>query len=78
MTVEIVRGLAKHGPRRFYVLNTGAAAMVPLSDAAETLADDGILLGYTDMRYRLGGRARRRDARRPSAGRRTRTKRSRR
>ena len=53
MTVEIVRALATHGPRRFYVLNTGAAAMSPLKDAADVLAADGILLGYTDMRYHL-------------------------
>lgn len=54
MTVEIVRTLAKHGPRRFYVLNTGVTTMLPLKNAADVLADDGILLGYTDMRYHLG------------------------
>jgi creatinine amidohydrolase len=53
MTVEIVRTLAKYGPRRFYVLNTGTTTMFPLKDAADTLAGDGILLGYTDMRYHL-------------------------
>jgi creatinine amidohydrolase len=53
VTAEIVRSLAKHGPRRFYVLNTGAATLVPLKNAADALADQGILLGYTDMRYRL-------------------------
>ena len=53
LTVDVVRGLAKHGPRRFYVLNTEPAALAPLSDAAKTLADAGILLGYTDPRYRL-------------------------
>lgn len=54
-TIEIVRVLAKYGPRRFYVLNTGAAPMAPLKDAAEALANDGILMGYTDMRYHLDG-----------------------
>ena len=53
MTVEIVRTLARYGPRRFYVLNTGTAAMSPLKEAAEMAAGDGILLGYTDMRYHL-------------------------
>jgi creatinine amidohydrolase len=53
-TVEIVRSLAKYGPRRFYVLNTGQTTMFPLRDAADTLAGEGILLGYTDMRYHLG------------------------
>jgi creatinine amidohydrolase len=53
MTVEIVRSLSKSGPRRFYVLNTGRPTVAPLSEAAKTLANDGILLGYTDAAYRL-------------------------
>lgn len=55
MTVDIVRSLATSGPRRFYVLNTGRLTMPPLSAAAKTLANDGILLGYTDPVYRLAG-----------------------
>ena len=53
MTAEIVRTLANYGPRRFYVLNTGSAAMFALKGAADAVAADGILLGYTDMRYHL-------------------------
>lgn len=53
MTVDIVRSLSKSGPRRFYVLNTGRPTVTPLSAAAKTLANDGILLGYTDAAYRL-------------------------
>src|SRR3954468_17916076 len=53
MTVEIVRSLSKFGPRRFYVLNTGITTMTPLKLAADALADQGILLGYTDIRGRL-------------------------
>ena len=53
MTADIVRSIARHGPRRFYVLNTAATAMYPLKDAADRLADEGILLGYTDFRYRI-------------------------
>jgi creatinine amidohydrolase len=53
MTIDVVRALAKHGPRRFYVLNTEPSALTPLSGAARTLADAGILLGYTDPRFRL-------------------------
>lgn len=53
MTIDIVRSLAKYGPRRFYVLNTGVTTMFPLKDAAAALEDHGILLGYTDMRYRV-------------------------
>lgn len=54
MTVDVVRSLSKSGPRRFYVLNTGRATMPPLAEAAKMLANDGILLGYTDPNYRLG------------------------
>lgn len=57
MTVDVVRALAKHGPRRFYVLNTEPSALMPLLGAAKTLADGGILLGYTDPRFRLKPRA---------------------
>ena len=53
MTADIVRSIARHGPKRFYVLNTAATAMYPLKDAADKLADEGILLGYTDFRYRI-------------------------
>ncbi|HEX4565622.1 MAG TPA: creatininase family protein [Vicinamibacterales bacterium] len=53
VTVDVVQSLARHGPKRFYVLNTGGAAIRPLGDAAMLLADSGILLGWTDMRYRL-------------------------
>jgi creatinine amidohydrolase len=57
MTVDVVRGLAKHGPRRFYILNTEPSALPSLSAAAKSLADAGILLGYTDPRFRLRPRA---------------------
>ena len=51
VTVEAVRSLARFGPRRFYVLNTSGATLGPLSAAAKTLGDAGILLGYTDPDY---------------------------
>jgi creatinine amidohydrolase len=54
MTIDIVRSLARYGPRRFYVLNTGITTMFPLAAAAEALADHGILLGYTDMKFQVG------------------------
>lgn len=53
-TVDAVRSLARYGPKRFYVLNTGGATIRPLADAEKLLADQGILLGWTDMRYQLG------------------------
>ena len=53
LTVDVVRSIARHGPRRFYVLNTSGAAMRALTDAAAVLADSGLLLGWTDLRYQL-------------------------
>lgn len=49
LIVDIVRSLARHGPRRFYVLNTGVSTVRALQPAAELLAREGILLRYTDL-----------------------------
>jgi creatinine amidohydrolase len=49
LVVDIVVSLARHGPRRFYVLNTGVSTLRPLAAAAETLATRGILLRYTNI-----------------------------
>ena len=49
LVVEICRSLARHGPRRFYVLNTGISTLAALKPAAELLSADGILLRYTDL-----------------------------
>ncbi|HYI01977.1 creatininase family protein [Hyalangium sp.] len=54
MIVDICRSLARHGPRRFYVLNTGISTVRPLRPAAELLAAEGILLHYTDLLSALG------------------------
>ncbi len=51
LTVDAVRSLSRAGARRFYVLNTSPSTLGPLSAAAKTLADAGILLGYTDPQY---------------------------
>ena len=49
-TVEdICRGLARFGPRKFYVLNTGVSTQRPLGQAATDLAKDGITMHYTDI-----------------------------
>ena len=56
-TVEIVRGLAASGPRRFYVLNTSAPASRALSAAAAVLARDGVLLRFTDPTPIIGTHA---------------------
>jgi creatinine amidohydrolase len=47
--VDIVRSIAMHGPRRFYVLNTGVSTNKALEPAAEVLAAEGVLLRYTDL-----------------------------
>lgn len=49
VVVEIVRGLSRFGPRRFYVLNTGVSTVGPLRAAAEVLAPEGILLRFTNI-----------------------------
>ena len=50
LTADVVRSLARSGPRRFYVLNTGDSSAQALAAAAKLLASDGILLHYTDWR----------------------------
>jgi creatinine amidohydrolase len=54
MTVDIVRSLAKFGPKRFYALNTGVSTVRALAPAAEELAKEGVLLRYTDVVGVLG------------------------
>jgi creatinine amidohydrolase len=49
LIVDVVRSLARFGPRRFYALNTGVSTLRALAPAAEALAADGILLTYTDL-----------------------------
>ena len=49
LVVDICRGLARFGPKRFYVLNTGVSTNRALAPAAEILAADGITLKYTDL-----------------------------
>jgi creatinine amidohydrolase len=50
VVVDICRGLARFGPRRFYVLNTGISTLRMLKPAADLLAAEGILLRYTDLK----------------------------
>jgi creatinine amidohydrolase len=54
LTVDVVRSLARHGPRRFYVLNTGISTIRALEPAATELARSGILLRYTKLIEVLG------------------------
>lgn len=49
LIVDICRGLARFGPKRFYVLNTGVSTVRALAPAAEILAIEGVLLRYTNV-----------------------------
>jgi len=48
VVVEICRSIARYGPRRFYVLNTGVSTRPPLQAAAAELAREGILMRFSD------------------------------
>ena len=61
LVVDICHSLARYGPRRFYILNTGISTLRALKPAAELLAAEGILMRYTDLE--LPNRWRRRFAR---------------
>jgi amidase len=50
VVMEICRSIARHGPRRFYALNTGVTTAEPLRAAAEALAKEGILLRFNDIK----------------------------
>lgn len=45
----IARSLARHGVRRVYVINYGISTNGPLNAAAQTLAEEGVLLRFTDL-----------------------------
>jgi len=53
LVVDVVRSLARYGPRRFYALNTGISTLRALAPAADLLAAEGILFRYTDLRKAL-------------------------
>ena len=52
MTADVIKSLARFGPKRFYVLNTGISTRAALAATAKVLANDGILLHYTDLEER--------------------------
>jgi creatinine amidohydrolase len=49
MLVDIIRTIARHGPRRFYILNTGVSTLRALGPTKDTLTADGLLVRYTDI-----------------------------
>ncbi len=54
LVVDVCRSLARFGPRRFYVLNTGISTVRALEPASRLLAADGLMLGWTDLAAILG------------------------
>lgn len=48
MVIDIVRSIARHGPRRFYILNTGVSTVRALQPAQDSLAAGGILMRFTN------------------------------
>jgi creatinine amidohydrolase len=49
VVVDVCRSLARFGPKRFYVLNTGVSTIRALKPAQEQLASDGIVMRYTNI-----------------------------
>lgn len=47
--VDIVRSIARHGPRRFYILNTGVSTLRALGPARDTLTAGGLVMQYTNI-----------------------------
>jgi creatinine amidohydrolase len=47
--LDVIRGIAKFGPRRFYVINIGVSTNRPLAQATALLAREGIALRYLDL-----------------------------
>lgn len=49
LVIDLCRVISAHGPKKFYVLNTGVSTLLPLRLAQESLARQGILMRYTDI-----------------------------
>ena len=54
LVIDLCRVISAHGPRKFYVLNTGVSTLVPLKVAKGMLARQGILMEYTDILHVAG------------------------
>lgn len=54
LVVQICKSIARFGPRRFYVLNTGISTIKALRPAGQCLASERIILSYTDLEKLLG------------------------
>ncbi|MDQ8153747.1 MAG: creatininase family protein [Gemmatimonadota bacterium] len=48
VVIDICRSLARFGPRRFYILNTGVSTVRILGPASDSLAATGIVMRFTN------------------------------
>ncbi len=65
LIVDICRVISAHGPKKFYILNTGVSTLVPLRIAQEMLARQGLLMTYTDI-LNIAGEAEKRIKQQPA------------
>ena len=49
LMIDICKSLARYGPRRFYALNTGVSTVRALQPAVDALAQEGIVLRFTNI-----------------------------
>lgn len=49
VVADVIRSIAAHGPRKFYVLNTGVSTIAPLKETQTLLALEGIDMRFTDI-----------------------------
>ena len=50
MVIDICRGLARFGPVKFYILNTGVSTVRALQPAADSLKAHGITMHFTNLK----------------------------
>jgi creatinine amidohydrolase len=49
MVADVIRSIAAHGPRKFYVLNTGVSTIAPLKATQALLRLEGVEMRFTDI-----------------------------
>lgn len=65
LIADICRVISAHGPRKFYILNTGVSTLLPLRIAQQSLALQGIQMTYTDI-LTVAGEAEKRIKKQPT------------
>jgi len=49
LVIDICAGLARFGPKKFYIINTGVSTVRALQPAADSLRRQGITMHFTDL-----------------------------